>query len=59
MTMDYAIIKDGAVVNLVIWDGGDDWAPPDGTVAVEVPVGTFVDTAYTYLNGAFSPPTGS
>jgi hypothetical protein len=59
MIMNYAIIKDGAVINLVIWDGGDGWSPPEGTMAVEIPDGTFVDTGYGYLDGAFSPTTGS
>lgn len=32
----YAILDaaDGALVNVVEWDGGDSWSPPEGTVAV-------------------------
>lgn len=55
--MNYAIIKDGYVINVVIWDGGNDWSPPEGAVASAINDGDFVDTGYIYRNGAFAPPS--
>ena len=57
--MNYAIIKDGAVINQVIWDEGNGWSPPEGTLSVEIPGRTFVDTRYVYLDEVFSVPPAS
>lgn len=55
MTMErYALVDaSGVVENVVMWDGGEDWSPPQGFTAVQS------DTAAigsTYANGAFSGP---
>lgn len=52
----YAIVANGVVVNVVLWDGGDEWAPPEGSTAVLVPIGTFVSIGYTYNGTTFSAP---
>jgi hypothetical protein len=53
---DYAIVVNGFVVNLVMWDGGSEWEPPTNAAAVEIPSGTFVDIGYSYTDGTFSAP---
>jgi hypothetical protein len=32
----YAVIRDGKVENTVVWDGANDWTPPDGTFVVRL-----------------------
>ncbi|WP_321894540.1 hypothetical protein [Paraburkholderia heleia] len=53
----YAIVENGVVVNVVVWDGSTaSWQPPDGATAVAVSVQT--GPAYiggTYANGVFAP----
>lgn len=34
-TQRYAIIEDGVVTNVILWDGQTDWAPPEGAVVVQ------------------------
>lgn len=54
----YAIVKNGSVENLVLWDGNsEEWSPPAGKTAVPVPAGAGVDIGWTYVNGKFSKPT--
>ncbi len=31
----YAVVRDGVVENVVLWDGESDWAPPEGSTLVE------------------------
>ncbi|QNB11553.1 hypothetical protein G5S35_08150 [Paraburkholderia tropica] len=50
----YAIIDaNGNVINAVLWDGSEDWQPPDGTQAVQ---SDQASVGWTYAGGAFSPP---
>jgi hypothetical protein len=53
---NYAIIENGVVTNIVVWDGGDDWTPPAGSTAVLVPADTFVSIGYTSDGTTFSAP---
>jgi hypothetical protein len=32
--MRYAVIEDGIVVNVIIWDGATEWSPPEGQQVV-------------------------
>ncbi len=50
--MNYAIIKDGLVVAVAIWDGVTPWAP-DGQV---VKITGDAWTGWTYANGEFIAP---
>jgi len=49
--MDYAIIEDGKVVNVVV--GPENWTPAGRQV---VPVGTGCVIGASYANGVFAPP---
>lgn len=33
----WAVVKNGVVVNIVLWDGENDWGPEDGQIAVPIP----------------------
>ncbi|WP_185642944.1 hypothetical protein [Burkholderia cenocepacia] len=50
----YAVVQGGHVVNLVLWDGEDDWTPPQDSVAIPVPEGDFVDIGFSYDGVSFS-----
>ena len=52
---NYAIISaaTGLVENLILWDGADDWVPPDGFVCV--PAG-LAGIGWSYVAGQFSAP---
>jgi len=53
--MKHAIIMDGRVVNIVLWDGVEPWSPPNGgTLIMECPDN--VGIGWTYEDGEFSPP---
>ena len=32
----YAVIRNTKVENTVVWDGANDWTPPDGTFVVRL-----------------------
>lgn len=57
----YAVVENGVVVNIVLWDGNTEtWQPPTGTTAVEITDAT--GPAYiggTYANGVFAMPNES
>lgn len=50
--MIYAVVKKGLVINLVEWNGGDDWQPATGA-AVRVPDGVVVSIGDEYESGQF------
>lgn len=52
--MRYAIIRDGVVENVVLWDGEADWSPPADTLLVPCP--PWVSTGASYDGEAFSAP---
>lgn len=54
--MNYAIVQSGNVVDVVVWDGVTEWAPPIGTTAVQIPDGAYVGIGSTYDGTTFSAP---
>jgi hypothetical protein len=54
--MNYAIIENGIVSNIVVWDGQAPWNPPVGANAVQIPDGAYIGIGSTYANGVFSAP---
>lgn len=53
----YAIIKNGIVINVVVWDGNTEtWQPPEGATAVVVPDGQIAYIGFEYENGVFAQP---
>jgi hypothetical protein len=60
--MNYAIVENGVVTNVVDWDGITPWVPPAGSTAVIIPDGSYAGIGSSYSNGVFGeppqPPTG-
>lgn len=53
----YAIVKDGMVVNVVVWDGNTEWQPPEGTTAIKVTEETGpAYIGFPYADGRFTSP---
>lgn len=54
----YAIIENGIVINVVVWDGNTEtWQPPEGTTAVEVTNDTGpAYIGFPYADGKFTAP---
>ncbi|MFO1147794.1 MAG: hypothetical protein U1E62_05390 [Alsobacter sp.] len=51
----WALIKDGAVYNVCLWNGDtSQWSPPMGVDAVPAP--DDVAIGWVWANGEFAPP---
>lgn len=54
----YAVVDgSGNVVNIVEWDGSNNWSAPNGDTAVLVTGSQAAEVGGTYSNGNFSPAT--
>jgi hypothetical protein len=49
-----AMIKNGIVQNIALWDGVSPWSP-EGFILVDV-TNLDVGPGFTYSNGVFTPP---
>lgn len=60
MIKTYALVKDGIVINTILWDNEDqpdfDYGKSSGVEAVEVAEGTAVDIGYLYSKGKLAAP---
>jgi hypothetical protein len=54
----YAIVDNGVVINIVVWDGAATWSPDSGE-PVEIKDSVFVDLGYLYSNEQFTAPEES
>lgn len=52
----YAIIEDGNVVNVILWDGLVEWTPPPGATVRQVPDGVACGPGYTFDGANFIAP---
>lgn len=52
--MDYAIVKNGLVINVIVLGEQTSWEPPDGCELVELQDGVGID--WGYVNGSFVAP---
>lgn len=52
--MNYAVIENGVVTNIAVWDGESDWQP---TNALVIPVSDNVRIGWFYDKGKLSSPT--
>jgi len=53
----YALVQNGVVSNVVMWDGDADWTPDAGATPVLVTAATGTPgIGYTYANGVFTAP---
>lgn len=53
--MRHAIIENGLVINVTLWDGETEWAPPEGTTVVACPDSVGPD--WTYDGVEFTEPS--
>jgi len=51
-----ALIKNGLVDNMVLWDGVTEWTPPEGVTMVSNPPAG-VGIGWAYSGGTFTAPT--
>lgn len=49
----YAVVVDGVVVNMALWDGVNEWGPEEG---VELPAGEYVGIGWLYDGTEFIAP---
>ena len=54
--MNYAVVLNDVVTNVVVWDGASDWSPSEG-VAVLIPEETSVLIGFNYIDGIFTDPS--
>lgn len=56
----WAVVKNGVVVNIVLWDGENDWEPEDGQIAVPIPPPVDNEQeagiGWSYSDGTFIAP---
>lgn len=50
----YAIVQDGVVVNIILWDGETEWTPPEGTTVHACP--DEVGIGWGYVDGVWTAP---
>lgn len=53
MNNKYAVVVNGIIDNVVVWDGRNDWKPSEGDV---VPLSGDAGIGWGYSGGTFSPP---
>ncbi|EPE9235543.1 hypothetical protein ACSPOM_001576 [Klebsiella pneumoniae] len=52
----WAVINvDGIVVNIIVWDGAEEWMPPEGMTVIKCGDKPF-SIGGSYKNGIFTPP---
>lgn len=52
--MRYAIVNGTDVVNVIVWDGEEEYVPPEGYFVVPAP--DEVSVGWTYVDGEFHSP---
>lgn len=53
---NYALVKEGKVINTIAWDGETEVDFGDGVSSVPLVDGTGVEEGYSYNNGEFTAP---
>lgn len=53
--MNYAAIKDGIVINVIVWDASSEYDPGEGVGLVCID-GIEAGIGWSYANGVFTPP---
>lgn len=49
----YALVKDGFVVNTIIWDGESEWSPGEGVTAIPLDDSDAVSIGDSYDGSKF------
>ena len=53
--MKYAVISNGLVVNIILWDGEAPYTAPEGCQLIALQADE-AEVGSTYSNGVFTPP---
>lgn len=53
MSNAYAVVKDGIVINMVVWDGVTEWQPDEG---MAVAADEYAGIGWSYDGEKFTPP---
>jgi hypothetical protein len=56
MSNRYAIVENGVVTNVILWDGEAEWSPESGT-ANPLPDGSPVAPGYTFDGTKYTEPS--
>lgn len=54
--MRCAVVRDGVIENVVLWDGATPWAPPKGAELYPVEDGVVVSVGWKWDGGPVRPP---
>lgn len=54
--MRYAIVRDGVIENVVLWDGAPGWAPPEGTQLCELSQEDRAEIGWAWDGAPVVPP---
>jgi len=54
--MNYAIIENGIVQSIIVWDGKAQWEAPTDASVVQIPDGADVGIGSTYDGAVFGAP---
>ncbi|SDH08997.1 hypothetical protein SAMN05216466_10762 [Paraburkholderia phenazinium] len=52
----YAVVENGAVTNVILWDGQSGWEPPAGTTAHPLPDGSPATIGYLFDGTSYTAP---
>lgn len=52
----YAIVRNGVVINTILWDGASDWGQPEGATGELLPENSLVSVGYKFDGTDFSAP---
>lgn len=57
MINQYAVVENGVVINVILWDGTpSSWTPPDGTAVEPIPSGIQAGIGYSFNGSEFVAP---
>jgi len=57
MSRQFAVIRNDTIENVVVWDGGDDWTPPQDATVRSLPEGAGI--GWRFVDGLWTPPAPS
>ena len=54
----YAVIDgSGMIINTIVWDGENEWGPPEGNTVIQCENESDCVIGGTYMDGVFTPPS--